>query len=155
MNLRLLSANDDLAVLAAIHAASFADAWNERALADLMATPGAFALAAEEGFILARVAGDEAEILTLAVRPSARRRGTARALVAAAASHAQQRGAQVIFLEVGIANNAAMALYRCLGFTDAGRRKGYYARPGAAPEDALVLRSNLPLSPLGKSPAAG
>jgi ribosomal-protein-alanine N-acetyltransferase len=155
MNLRLLSANDNLAALAAIHAASFTDAWNEQALADLLATPGAFVLAAEEGFILARVAGDEAEILTLAVRPSARRRGTANLLVAAAASHAQQRGAQVVFLEVGVANGAAMALYRHLGFVDAGRRKGYYPRPGALPEDALVLRSNLPLSPLGKRPAAG
>ena len=60
-----------------------------------------------------------------------------------------------MFLEVAISNTAARALYTGLGFTEAGRRKGYYARFGTAPEDALILRSNLPLSPLGKSSPAG
>jgi ribosomal-protein-alanine N-acetyltransferase len=60
-----------------------------------------------------------------------------------------------MFLEVAISNVAARALYDRLGFTEAGRRKGYYARPGSPPEDALILRSNLPLSPLGKKPSAG
>jgi ribosomal-protein-alanine N-acetyltransferase len=155
MTVRLLGPGEPLAPLAAIHAASFADAWDTRALADLLATPGTFALVAAGGFILTRAVGGESEILTLAVVPVARRRGGATQLVEAAATHAQQLGASAMFLEVAITNDAARALYGRLGFTEAGRRKGYYAARGAAPEDALVLRSNLPLSPLGKSPPAG
>ena len=155
MSVRLLPLNADLAPLAAIHAACFPDAWNTRALAELLATPGTFAVSSSDGFILARTAAGEAEVLTIAVSPAGRRTGLGRILVREAASHAQQSGAQTMFLEVAISNTAARALYAGLGFTEAGRRKGYYARSGAAPEDALILRSNLPLSPLGKSPAAG
>ncbi len=155
MTIRLLAPGSDLAPLVAIHAASFADRWNSRALADLLAMPGAFAFAAEHGFVLVRAAGGEAEILTLAVAPDARRQGIARALVIAAAMHAHTLGAHVIFLEVGVGNDAGRRLYGSLGFAESGRRKNYYAAAGAKPEDALVLRSNLPLAPLGKSPPAG
>ncbi|HEX4303556.1 MAG TPA: GNAT family N-acetyltransferase [Rhizomicrobium sp.] len=155
MTVRLLPPEGDLAALAAIHAACFPDAWNAQAIADLLATAGTFALAGDTGFILARAAAGEAEILTLAVSPAARRHGTGKALVHAAANEAQRLGAEVLFLEVASGNVVARALYRHLGFTEAGLRKGYYASPGRVPEDALVLRGNLPLVPLGKSPAAG
>jgi ribosomal-protein-alanine N-acetyltransferase len=141
--------------LARLHAISFTEAWNAQAIADLLQMQGAFAFADESSFVLARAAGGEAEILTLAVAPDARRQGLATALVRAAASHAHLLGAERFFLEVAVGNHAARALYGRLGFIEAGRRKGYYAATGRKPEDALVLRSNLPLSPLGKSPAAG
>ena len=155
MTVTRLSSVDDVGRLASLHAASFADAWSAQAIGDLLAMPGAFVFADDDGFILARAAGGEAEILTLAVAPAARRRGLATALVVAAASHAHLLTAQVLFLEVAADNHAARALYAGLGFAETGLRKGYYTRPGRAPEDALVLRSNLPLVPLGKSPAAG
>ncbi|HXC57594.1 MAG TPA: GNAT family N-acetyltransferase [Rhizomicrobium sp.] len=155
MSVGLFSPDGDLVPLVAIHAACFADGWNASAIADLLAMPGAFAFAAGDGFIMARAAGGEAEILTLAVTPPARRHGLATALVAGAASHAHLLGAASLFLEVAAGNAAACALYRRLGFAPVGRRKAYYAAGGAIPEDALVLRSNLPLSPLGKSPPAG
>ena len=155
MTVRLLSEDAEFGRLASLHAASFADAWTEQAIADLLKMPGAFAFAGDTGFILARAAAGEAEILTLAVAPDTRRQGLATALVLAAASHAHLLGAQSFFLEVAVGNDAARALYTRLGFVEAGRRKGYYAAAGRKPEDALVLRSNLPLSPLGKSPAAG
>lgn len=44
-----------------------------------------------------------------------------------------------LFLEVAEDNRAALALYRSLGFSEVGRRKRYYERPGAAAVDALVL----------------
>lgn len=151
----LLFHNDhDPAPLAAIHARCFPDAWSAKAMAELLATPGTFVFAAADGFVLMRAAGGEAEVLTLAVTPQARRSGIGTALVEAAATHALGLGAQALFLEVGVANLPARALYRRLGFVEAGQRKGYYtATPGKA-EDALVLRSDLPLSPLGKSPAS-
>jgi ribosomal-protein-alanine N-acetyltransferase len=140
--------------LAALHAASFppGEAWGPEAIALMLAMPGAFALWAgaeeePEGFVLARVAADEAEILTLAVLPAARRRGLGGGLLAAAAAEAAARGAGALFLEVSEANHPARVLYAALGFAEAGRRRRYYA-DGA---DALILR--LELSP--PSAAAG
>src|SRR5262249_26375917 len=71
--------------VAAIHAECFGKAWDAEAFAKLIAS-GAHASIAMEGeeplgFILVRPAADEAEIITIATRPHARRRGIARALV--------------------------------------------------------------------------
>lgn len=128
----------DPAPLAALHATSFPDAWDAKAIADLLATPGTFAFHAPDGFVMARVAAGEAEILTLAVTPAARGQGLGRALLQAAINKAREMGATTMFLEVGADNPAARALYASLGFTKVGDRKGYYQG-----RDALVLR--LPL----------
>jgi tRNA threonylcarbamoyladenosine biosynthesis protein TsaB len=137
--------------LAVLHAASFDRPWDEAALRSLLAGPGVFALAVHHegrmaGFVLARAAGGEAEILTLAVMPAARGRGLGRILVRAAAARAAALGAEGLFLEVGTENPAALALYARLGFTRVGARKGYYdSRSQAGSGDALVLKAALPL----------
>jgi [ribosomal protein S18]-alanine N-acetyltransferase len=135
----------DTAPLAALHAASFPDSWDSTAITALLATPGTFAFHHPEGFVLTRIAGDEAEILTLAVAPAARGRGLGRALLQAAIICAQSRGAVTMFLEVGVDNPAALALYSGLGFTKVGARKAYYAA-GGGNGDALVLRLPLPVN---------
>ena len=132
---------DDVEALARIHASAFADAWSVASIRDLFAGPGVFAFLSPDGFILARAAGGEAEILTLAVTPAARRQGIARALIQAAARYVQGLGAETLFLEVATGNDPAFRLYTGLGFTAAGRRKAYY---GA--EDAHVLKAILPLA---------
>lgn len=138
-----LAGAEDLPALAALHATAFDTPWPEAELAALLDSPGAFALLAEgEGFILCRSIAGEAEILTLAVAPAARRAGLGRALVEAAAEVAEQRGAEALFLEVAEDNAAALALYRAAGFADAGRRRGYYERQGGT-ADALVMRRTL------------
>jgi len=142
----------DAQTLAALHAQSFAPALDAPAIRDLLAGPGTFALAAPasalwHAFILARAVASEAEILTLATVPGARRRGYARALVMAAAEEAAQRAAAEIFLEVAADNIAAIALYSALGFVPVGRRPGYYVR-GPCAADALTLRAALPLLPV-------
>jgi ribosomal-protein-alanine N-acetyltransferase len=135
--------------LAALHAAAFATAWPAQEIVALMAGPGVFALLdGGEGFVMSRVAADEAEILTLVVAPSARRRGIGRTLVRRAAADAHKMGARSLFLEVSVKNDAAISLYRGLGFIEAGRRKGYYAGPGG-PADALVLKTALPVAEVG------
>lgn len=127
------------AALAALHASCFPDAWDAAAITGLLVTPGTFAFTHDDGFVLARVAGDEAEILTLAVAPAARGRGLGRALLQAVIRRATEMGAASLFLEVGADNSAALALYAGLGFTRVGMRKAYY-NDG----DALVLRLPLP-----------
>jgi len=129
--------------LADLHAAAFAAPWTAGTFAELLVQPGVFAETADDGFILIRVVADEAEILTLAVRPEARRRGLGARLAAAAAARAAALGAERLFLEVAQDNAAARGLYARSGFVEVGRRRGYYARPGAAAVDALTLALNL------------
>jgi ribosomal-protein-alanine N-acetyltransferase len=131
------------ALLADIHAAAFpaAEAWDEAAIATLLATPGAGALLlGRDGMAMLRVAADEAEILTLAVRPESRRRGAGRVLLAAAMQAAAAAGARRMLLEVAEDNAAARALYAAAGFAPVGRRPRYY--PDG--RDALVLAAPLP-----------
>ncbi len=126
-------------VLAAIHAAAFtqAERWDVAAFATLLSQPGTMArLDPAGGFVLARVAAGEAEILTLAVAPALRRQGRATALLRASLADAAAHGAEVAFLEVAAANVAALTLYARLGFAGAGTRRAYYKDGG----DALLLR---------------
>jgi len=129
-------------MLAIIHASAFPEdeAWGPEAIALSLELPGAFGLfSAGAGMILARTAGGEAEVLTLAVAGPARRQGVVGALLDAAMAEAAARGAAAMFLEVSTRNEAARALYARAGFVEVGRRARYYA-DGA---DALVLRSPL------------
>ncbi len=143
---------EDAAALAEVHARAFDASWAAPDIERLMQIMGGFALIADEpagivGFILARAIAGEAEVLTLAVAPWARRGGVGLALVEAAAAEAARRGALAVFLEVAADNPAALALYRRAGFEQAGLRRAYYARGGAAPADALVLRRALNTAP--------
>jgi ribosomal-protein-alanine N-acetyltransferase len=150
MIVKAVTAADDLSGPASLHAACFERAWTEEALCDLLKAPGTLAFAASDGFVITRVAEDEAEILTIAVAPDARRKGVGSALLCEAARHAGELGARTMFLEVSEFNAAAMALYARLGFREVGRRRSYYGPS----EDALVLRGDLPLMPLGNSKAS-
>ena len=134
----------DAQALARLHAQAFKSAWEAPALADLLSQSGVLGLARDEaGFILCRVVADEAEILTLATVPEARRQGLGQALVEAVCEAVSAQGAVRLFLEVAEDNAAARALYAATGFVEAGRRRGYYARPVGPPIDALVLSRTL------------
>lgn len=146
MKLRPADVSDAVA-LARVHAAAFDTPWPPEAFAKLLKSPGAFALAAVDaapvGLILMRAFAGEAEVLTLAVEPSHRRLGVARALLQAGAAQARAMGAEALFLEVAADNAAAIALYREAGFEAVGHRAGYYRRPHGEAADALVLRRTL------------
>ena len=133
----------DGAALAELHRQSFDSPWDEAAFEDLLLQQGVVGIRHPDGFILARVILDEAEILTLAVNPVARRSGLGLRLVEAAAQFASRIQALRLFLEVAEDNAAARALYAKAGFTPEGRRKAYYARSGSLPVDALLLSLNL------------
>ncbi|HWD67571.1 MAG TPA: GNAT family N-acetyltransferase [Caulobacteraceae bacterium] len=133
--------------MAGLHAQSLEDGWSEADFETLLASPGVFSLLARAndaplGFVLVRVAADEAEILTLAVDPAFRRQGVGRALVVSAAETAAKAGAGALFLEVAEDNRPALGLYETCDFARIGRRWDYYAR-GAERTDALILRRAL------------
>jgi ribosomal protein S18 acetylase RimI-like enzyme len=88
------------------------------------------------GHLLATQVGDEGEVLTIAVREDARRRGLARAMLTALADRWRAHGAHTGWLEVRADNEGARALYASLGWTSAGRRRGYYDDG----TDAIVMR---------------
>lgn len=127
------------AAMAAIHGASFspAEAWGRDVFALQLALPGVIGLLDPAGgVVLARVAADEAEILTLAVQPDLRRQRVGHRLLAAALAAVRAAGARTMFLEVSETNRPARGLYESLGFAQVGRRRRYY--PDGS--DALVLR---------------
>jgi [ribosomal protein S18]-alanine N-acetyltransferase len=138
---------DSADVLAALHAEAFDKPWDAGEFARLLALDAAFAIlagdAAPLGFVMGWAPGDEAEILTLAVAASVRRRGVGNGLVNAAIAAALIVGAKSMVLEVAEGNAAARALYARLGFEQIARRGAYYERGGRR-EDALVLRRMLP-----------
>lgn len=131
--------------LAAIHAQCFTAPrpWSAAEITGILATPGTFLLAEPGGFLIGRVLAGEAELLTLAVAPAARRKGIAARLVAAFLDRAAGQAAARAFLEVGAGNPAARALYARAGFAETGRRPCYYRHPDGTASDALILARTL------------
>jgi ribosomal-protein-alanine N-acetyltransferase len=93
--------------------------------------------------VLVRTAADEAEVLTVAVRPGHRGRGYGRALMEEALRRLYRERIAACFLEVDEGNVAALALYKRLGFSEVGKRQGYYPSSGDGPGTALVMRLQL------------
>ncbi len=89
------------------------------------------------GFSLLRAVADEAELLLIAVAPTAQRSGVGRALVDHFVAFAQGCGATRLHLEVR-EGNGAIGLYRAAGFKIAGRRRNYY-RGANGQYDALTM----------------
>lgn len=143
----------DCARLAEIHATSFRRGWSDAEFDALLLQPGVYAVIAEyrgrlgarkaAGFILYRVAGDEAEILTVAVAPEFRRRGAGKALLQDALRHLYRLGAQSIHLEVEDSNFAAIGLYRGVEFRESGRRPAYFVQNRETAGGALVMQRQL------------
>ncbi len=127
--------------MAAIHAACFTTPkpWSRADIASTLLSPFVFVLIEPAGFLIGRVVAGEAELLTLAVDPGARKRGTGGRLVDGFLAGAKARGAESVFLEVLATNLPAQSLYARKGFEQKGKRRGYYQSPTGARLDALVL----------------
>ena len=135
--------------MAEIHAASFVTPrpWSEAELAGFLADPSIVSVDLPDGFAIGRVILDEAEVLTIAVDPAARRKGVGKRLLTGLLDTMALTGATTVHLEVAADNTPARALYIAAGFAEIGRRKGYYQSPEGTRVDALVMRrSGLPSS---------
>lgn len=140
---------DDAPLAAALHRARFSRPWNDGEFHALLSQEPVFGfLALREGmltrtaggFVLARAAAGEAEILSIAVDPAFERAGLGWRLMLAALREAKMRGAEHVFLEVDEGNGAARRLYEKLGFLKVGERKAYYVGPDGGRSTALVMR---------------
>ncbi len=127
--------------LARLHAVCFATPrpWSAAEFKELLADPVVFCLGAANAFALGRVVADQAELLTIAVHPDARRKGYARQLISRFHVHAQERGATESFLDVAADNAPARALYLGEGYKEVGRRSAYYRKPTGQRVDALTF----------------
>ena len=88
-------------------------------------------------------AGD-ADLLTIATIPQARRRKVASRLLTELVGTARRAGCRAVLLEVRASNTAAQSLYAAHGFTRIGLRRRYYQTPQ---EDAVVMRALLRPAP--------
>jgi ribosomal-protein-alanine N-acetyltransferase len=124
---------------------SFSAPWSRELFAAELDNPRSLSLGAGRGCALAAyiflwVIGDEAQLHTIAVRPSQRGQGVASYLMRAAFRLARFRGAAWASLEVRGSNHVARCLYEKHGFTVVGRRPAYYRKPV---EDALLMNKDL------------
>ncbi len=128
--------------MARLHAAAFAPerGWHAEEFAALLAQPFTQVHSTAEGFALTRSLAGESELLILAVDPTCQERGVGTALVA---RWLDSIGDDTAFLEVAADNAAALAVYSRSGFVEIGRRRAYYARPDAAPVDAITMKRDL------------
>ncbi len=143
----LWASPEHAAEIAGCHASLFAEAWDGPSVERLLESPASTSFVARFGnpqqtlgFIVAQLAADEAEILSLGVAKEFQRNGIARKLIDALARAAKRAEAKRVFLEVADDNIPALVLYSRVGFKEAGRRKAYYQRGNGATADALVLQ---------------
>jgi ribosomal-protein-alanine N-acetyltransferase len=138
----------DAAAIAALHGKSFHRGWSDGEIESLLLDRNVIAHRAIVGrsligFILSRMAIDEAEILSVAVAPARRGRGLSRRLVDLHLRRLAGIGVHRVFLEVDEGNIPARKLYARAGFHDVGRREAYYQDQKGRGAAALVLRRDL------------
>ena len=132
----------------------FQEAWTRAQVEGSLALPTAFMALIDEhgepcdgdttaaGFILARRAADEVELLLIAVRPRFRGRGLSNILLDTLSDIARRHKARQVFLEVR-ADNPARHVYRKAGFEQIGQRKDYYRTRTGTTIDAITYGKQL------------
>ena len=129
-----------------VHASAFAreDAWSQNAFQDLLDQPTTRANGMVENnqlqaFILCQFVAGDADILTIATRPTEQRRGLASELLRQLQKELQARGLKKILLDVAEDNLGARAFYARHGFQVDGRRPNYYKRLEGQRVDAILM----------------
>jgi ribosomal-protein-alanine N-acetyltransferase len=138
----------DLGAVLQLEAALFGEeAWSrEMLVGELSQQPASrYYLVAEEagglsGYAGLLTAGQQADVLTIAVAAGRWGHGIGSALLAALLAEARRRGCSEMFLEVRADNTRAQRLYKWWGFADIGIRRGYYQPSNT---DAIVMRRDL------------
>jgi ribosomal-protein-alanine N-acetyltransferase len=138
---------EDAPLLAVLHGATFQRGWSTEEFEQLLVEHNvvadrAMAGADLAGFVVSRIAADQAEILSIAVAAPHRGRGLARKMLDVHLRRLAGYGVAAVFLEVDERNEPARRLYAGFGFAKVGRRESYYAAPDGTAA-ALVLRRDL------------
>lgn len=135
--------------LAQTHAAAFTQSrpWSAAEFTDLLDQRGVILCGDAKSFVLGRIIGDEAEVLTLATHPDHQRQGLAKAQLSAFLIKSRSLGALSVFLEVNETNAPAKQLYFGENFKAVGHRKNYYTTADGTQVGADVLRLSFDTDP--------
>lgn len=155
---------DDVHMIAELHAAGFRRGWSRAEIAGFMGQKGMSVTVARPvgkrnasiaGFNIFRQTEIEAEIISVAVAPAVRGHGVGGQLMRDAIRKLHADRVPALFLEVDENNGDAIRLYKRLGFDTVGMRPGYYragpdavgqagsAGGGGTLSSALVMRLEL------------
>ncbi|MBO5514165.1 MAG: ribosomal protein S18-alanine N-acetyltransferase [Mogibacterium sp.] len=135
----------DVPAISRIEVDSFDSPWSAKEITkDVTAGGGIYFVVAVDGsecvgFAEMRSIAGEAQIYNIAVAEEARGRGVGEALFRHLIDKAEESGCDVVNLEVRAGNEAAIGLYRKLGFVEVGRRRKYYY----GKEDAILMDLDL------------
>lgn len=136
---------EDIPGILEVEELSFAHPWSRQSFMEELENPSAFYWVWE---VEGKVAGylgswfvlDEAQITNVATHPDFRKRGGAKRLIKALLWEMRERKIVSATLEVRPTNKKAQNLYKEFGFTEVGRRIGYYQEDN---EDALIFEVKL------------
>ncbi len=131
---------EDVEAVAALEASMFGvDAWSAESVREELTGPRRTAVVACDpeivGYVVTALAGDVTDLQRIAVAPSHRRHGLAKALLSEVLREDRR-----VLLEVSEDNDAALAFYVATGFVEIDRRPSYY-RDGS---DAVVMERMTP-----------
>ena len=138
---------DDLELFAALEAEVFAeDPWTPYMIAEELSSPASrYWIATDEsgdvvGYGGVKIGGDQADVMTIGVRPHARGQGIGATILGELLAGSREAGAREIFLDVRPSNEGAIGLYESRGFVEIGRRPRYFRNPV---EEAVEMRAPL------------
>ncbi|WP_084421034.1 GNAT family N-acetyltransferase [Henriciella litoralis] len=141
---------DDSARAARLHQASFPaeEVWSANSMQSAIELTSTLSVGLEQaghlvGLLLVQKTPPDAEILTIAVDPSHRRKGYAQTLLDHARNLLGGHGIDRLLLDVAADNKPAIAFYTRNGFEQDGLRRSYYPREGGAAVDAVLMSRKL------------
>lgn len=145
MNLKIRKLEEsDLSEVLEIAKQSFSIPWSLNSFKNELSNPHSILKVAElngkiAGYIVVRKILDEAELLSIAVKPELRRKGIATALIEDVLDEIKN-SVKSCFLEVRVSNTQAISFYEKKGFKKIGLRRKYYLFPE---EDAIIMKLDI------------
>ena len=117
--------------------------WSESEYKILLSTDTIRFFYVENGFLVGRLIGPDAEILNVIIHPKYRRLGKARYLIDKFEKEAKEEGSSKCFLEVAESNSRANKLYQSLNYLSVGKRKNYYEFVDGRQDNASILAKEI------------
>lgn len=138
--------NDDLNHIAELHRQCFTRAWSIDEITNLFEKNTTIIIIAKTtsdvcGFNIMRQTQEEAEILSVAVKPKFRNQKIGERLMRTAITKLITDKVPSLFLEVEETNKNAIRLYQNLGFNKVGEREGYYKKNND--NNAIIMHLDL------------
>ncbi len=138
-----LATENDISPIAEIEKVCFSTPWSENSILESMNAKTVFYVARKSnsvaGYMGVSIIAGEGYVTNVAVLPKFRRQGIGEKLLSSVIKNHKDE-LDFISLEVRVSNDAAISLYKKMGFEIVGTRKRFYEHPT---EDALIMTKTL------------